>query len=181
MRWYGFIAIFLIASVFCNFLYMVRLDFTSGNALAVRNFPLPEEKLRILGRDENAYLSAETMPKQPLLLFFFASWCRPCVMEAPLLAKLSERHDVPFIGIAVRDDPEKLRAFLEKKKNPYQFVALDPKMEWVSAMRADGLPSAFILNGKGEVAAEIKGILTEDFYFQTVLPFLEELKNEKPL
>ena len=181
MRWYGFVLIFLTVSVFSNLLYTVRVSYTAGNALVLKNFPLPEGELEILERPKDNVLSAKTMPKQPLILFFFASWCRPCLMEAPVLAKLSERHDVPFIGIAVRDNPEKLRSFLQKAKNPYQFVALDPDTRWTEAMRADSLPTAFVLNGKGEVAAKINGVITEDFYFQTILPFLQELKNEAPL
>ena len=177
MRWYGFIVIFFAATIFCNLMYNVRLSYTGGNALVVKNAPLPEGTLQILDRPEGTVLSAETMPKQPLLLFFFASWCRPCRMEAPVIAKLSERHDVPFLGIAVRDSVEKLKIFLEKEKNPYQFVALDPDMQWTSVMRADHLPTAFVLNAKGEVAAKINGVMTEEFYLKTVLPFLQELKE----
>ena len=180
MKWYGFILIFLVVSVFCNLLYSVRLSYTAENGMTVQSFSLPEGELAVLGRAEDTVLSAKTMPKQPLILFFFASWCRPCVMEASVISKLAQRRDVPFIGIAVRDDPEKLRAFLKKAKEPYQFVALDSQTQWTSAMRADTLPTAFILNGEGTVVAKINGVLTEDFYFRTVLPFLQELKNEAP-
>ena len=181
MKWYGFVLIFFVSTVFCNLIYTFRLDFTTQRSLVVKDFPLPEGKLKILGRSEESVLSEETMPKQPLLLFFFASWCRPCVMEAPVIAELSARKDVPFIGIAVRDKVKKLTDFLEKEKNPYQFVALDPNAKWAEAMHADKLPTAFILNEKSQVVAKINGIMTEEFYIQTVLPFLQELKNEKPL
>lgn len=177
MRWYGFVLIFFVAFIFCDLLYMVRVNYTTESDLIVKNFPLPEEKLEILDRPKERTLSAETMPKQPLILFFFASWCRPCIMEAPVISKLAERRDVPFIGIAVRDNPEKLRSFLKKANNPYQFVALDPKTEWTTAMHANLLPTAFILNNEGKVVAKIDGILTEEFYFKTVLPFLQELKK----
>ena len=180
MRWYGFILIFFAATVFCNLLYDFRLSYTSENAFIVKKSALPEEKLQILGKPEDTVLSAATMPEQPSLLFFFASWCRPCLAEAPVIAKLSERHDAPLIGIAVRDSVERLKAFLEKEKNPYQIVALDPDMKWTAAMHADHLPTAFILNKKGEVVAKINGVMTEEFYFKTVLPFLQELKNETP-
>lgn len=181
MRWYGFVLIFLICTAFGNMLYSVRLSYSTESEMIVKNFPLPEGKLQILDRSQETVLSAETMPKQPLILFFFASWCRPCIAEMKTIEKLAERKDVPFIGIAVRDNPEKLRSFLKKYKNPYQFVALDPQTEWTAAMRADNLPTAFILNEKGEVAAKINHIITENFYFQKILPFLRELKNEKPL
>ena len=180
MRWYGFLAIFLITVVFSNFLYTVRLRYTQENAFIERNFPLPDTSLKILNRP-GTVLSAETMPKQPLILFFFASWCRPCLYEMPIIKKLSERKDVPFIGIAVRDDPEKLREFLDKYANPFLYVALDPETDWTKTMYANTLPTAFILNHDGEVAAKINHIITEDFYFKTILPFLQELKNAESL
>jgi len=174
MRWYGFIIIFLVSTVFSNLLLTTRFD-APENIFVLKNLSLPEGELKVFDRP-GTFLSAETMPKQPLILFFFASWCRPCYFEAPIIAKLSKRHDVPFIGIAVRDTPEKLEKFLEKTDNPFLFVALDPKTEWTAAMHADKLPTAFILNSKREVVAKINGILTEDFYFQKILPFIRELK-----
>lgn len=177
MRWYGFALIFLVSVVFCNLLFAIRFE-ESGTIFTVKNFSLPEGALKTMENSDQVELSVETMPKQPLILFFFASWCRPCQFEAPTIAKLSERHDVPFIGIAVRDDPAKLETFLKKTNNPYQLVALDPKMEWSTAMHAEKLPTAFILNAKSEVVAKINGILTEDIYFQQILPFIRELKND---
>ena len=177
MKWYGFFAIFVVSTVFCNLLLAIRMAAPEED-LVVKTFSLPERSLQISDRPESAVLSAETMPKQPLLLFFFASWCRPCQFEAPIIAKLSERNDVPFIGIAVRDTPKELKAFLKKTNNPFLFVALDPEMEWANAMHANKLPTAFILNDKSEVVAKINGFLTEDFYFEKILPFIQELKHE---
>ncbi len=182
MKWYGFLLIFLASFVFCNFMYTVRLDFTSQNALVQQKFPLPDTvRLQLLDRPEGTFLSAKTMPQQPLILFFFASWCRPCLMEIPTIAKLSKRNDVPFIGIAVRDKIDDLRTLLKKAGDPFQMVGLDPDMEWSKQMNADKLPVAYILNSDREVVAKIKGLMTEEFYFNTILPFLSELKNEKPL
>ena len=181
MKWYGFLLIFLAASVFSNFMYTVRLNFTFENTLVKNTFPLPEGRLQLLDRPENRVLSAQTMPKQPLILFFFASWCRPCMVELPTLVKLSARRDVPFIGIAARDKPEKIKDLLKKTGDPFQMIALDPEITWTKQMNADKLPTAFIVNARGEVVARIKGLMTEEFYLQTVLPFLQELKNEKPL
>ena len=181
MRWYGFLLIFIAVSVFSNFMYTVRLDFGSENTLVKNTFPLPQGELSLLDRSEKNVLSAQTMPKQPLILFFFASWCRPCMIEIPTLVKLSARNDVPFIGVAVRDKTENIINFLKKTGDPFQMIALDPNVEWTRPINASKLPTAFIVNAKNEVVAQIKGLITEEFYLQTILPFLQELKNEKPL
>ena len=180
MKWYGFAAIFIICLFFSNILYSVRLSYTGQNAFIEKKFPLPETSLKIFNRP-NAVLSAESIPKQPLILFFFASWCKPCLYETPIIKKLSKRNDVPFIGIAVRDDEKRLQDFLNKFENPFQYVALDPEMDWTGTMHAGTLPTAFILNHKGEVVAKINHIITEDFYFKTIFPFLQELKRAASL
>ncbi len=181
MKWYGFFLIFLTSFVFCNFMYTVRLDYTTQNALIKHRFPLPQGQLKLMDRPKEKFLSAETIPPQPLILFFFASWCRPCMIEMPTLTKLAKRNDVPFIGIAVRDTHEKIKTLLEKTGDPFVMIGLDPDTNWTQQMHADKLPTAFILNSKKEVVAKIKGLITEEFYLNTVLPFLQELKNEKPL
>lgn len=181
MKWYGFLLIFMAVSLFSNFMYTVRLDFSSANTLVKNTYPLPKGELQLLDRPEESVLSAQTMPKQPLILFFFASWCRPCAIELPVIVKLSARNDVPFIGVAVRDKNENIRNFLKKKNDPFQMIALDPQLEWTRQINAGKLPTAFIVNAKSEVVAQIKGLITEEFYLQTILPFLQELKNEKPL
>ena len=178
MRWYGFVLIFIICSFFCNLLYIARLSYLNQEPMIVKTVPLPQSELKILDAPEKSPLSAKTMPKQPLLLFFFASWCRPCRMEMPDIVKLSERHDVPFIGVAVRDTPKNIRTLLKKEGNPYQYVALDPEMKWAEKLNAIRLPTAFVLNCKGEIVAQINTFVTEDFYLKTLLPFLQELKNE---
>lgn len=181
MKWYGFVLIFLAATFFCDIIYTFRLLVFSETSLSVTDISLPDKELPILNRPNDAVLSARTMPKQPLVLFFLASWCRPCRLEAPSIMKLSERHDVPFIGIAVRDKEENLQRFLEQNGNPYSYIALDTDMVWTKAMNADKLPTAFVINAQGKAVAKINGIITDEFYFKTLLPFLQELKNEKPL
>ena len=178
MRWYGFVVLFIVCSFFCNLLYVSRLAYMDEEPVIVKKMSLPQSELKILDAPERPPLSAQTTPEQPLMLFFFASWCRPCRMEMPEIVKLSERHDVPFIGVAVKDNPKRLRALLKKTGDPYQFIALDTEMKWAEELDATRLPTAFILNGKREIVAKINTFVTEEFYLEKILPFLQELKNE---
>ena len=55
--------------------------------------------------------SADLRQGSPRLVNIFASWCMPCRAEAPQLLS-SQRRGVPIDGIAVRDRPEDVAAFL---------------------------------------------------------------------
>jgi thiol-disulfide isomerase/thioredoxin len=55
--------------------------------------------------------SADLATGSPRLVNIFASWCVPCIAEAPVLLEL-KRRGVPIDGIAIRDRPEDVAAFL---------------------------------------------------------------------
>ena len=55
--------------------------------------------------------SADLASGTPRMVNIFASWCVPCIAEAPILGEL-ERRGVAIDGIAIRDKPEDVAAFL---------------------------------------------------------------------
>lgn len=59
------------------------------------------------------FVSAGDFDGQALLLNFWASWCKPCVDEMPMLSDLQSDHAgnaLQVIGIAL-DDPQRAQAF----------------------------------------------------------------------
>ncbi|WP_029767357.1 TlpA family protein disulfide reductase [Haloglycomyces albus] len=62
-------------------------------------------------------LSSHDYPDTLLVVNFWGSWCTPCREEAPALAASSEKwrdEGVQFIGINIRDTPDKARAFEDR-------------------------------------------------------------------
>lgn len=177
MRWYGIVLLFLVCVLFGNILYAVRLDYTvETTAFIEQDFALPKEEIQIYNKETK--LSAQTFPNGPALVFFFGTWCKPCMMEHPIIVKLSKRMDVPFIGIAVRDDASKLEQFFKKTENPYNLIGIDKGFTWSRHFDASRLPALYIVDKNGKVVTKIRGFLTEDFYLQEVLPRLHALASE---
>ena len=106
--------------------------------------------------------STELTNGQPHLVNVFASWCIPCIAEAPQLRQLAEA-GVPIYGIAIRDRPEDLIRFLERNGDPYRAIGGDRNSSVQIALGSSGVPETFIVDGKGIIRRQhIGDIRPED-------------------
>jgi cytochrome c biogenesis protein CcmG/thiol:disulfide interchange protein DsbE len=85
---------------------------------------------------------------EPRLVNVFASWCIPCVAEAPQLMAL-KRRGIPIDAVAIRDRPEDVAAFLAKWGDPYERIGGDPQTQVQIALGSAGVPETFIVDGNG--------------------------------
>lgn len=181
MKLPGILGLFLISFLFVMMTYSVRLDFAETNTFHTlrQDFFPPETSLETL--DGKEILSTETLPKEPSLIFFFGTWCRPCVIEHPMIVELSKQYRIPFIGIAMKDDDQKLSAFLEKQENPYRMVGLDKEMAWGKHFNAATLPVVYLMNSEGRIVYKFRGVLTKTFFEEHILPKIKGEENAAPL
>ena len=93
---------------------------------------------------------------QPRLVNVFASWCVPCIAEAPLLMEL-KRQGVPIDAIAVRDKPEDVAEFLGRHGNPFERIGADPESRVQIALGSSGVPETFIVDGRGIIRYQHMG------------------------
>ncbi|MFM7377460.1 MAG: DsbE family thiol:disulfide interchange protein [Erythrobacter sp.] len=87
---------------------------------------------------------------KPKLLNIWASWCLPCIAEAPHLEAL-KRSGVEIIGIAIRDKPADVANFLSRYGNPYTRVGSDKISEVQLAIGSSGVPETFVIDSKGVI------------------------------
>jgi cytochrome c biogenesis protein CcmG/thiol:disulfide interchange protein DsbE len=100
--------------------------------------------------------SSELATGKPHLVNIFASWCLPCIAEAPQLKTISDA-GVPVVGIAVRDRPEALARFLQRNGNPFRAIGADDASQVQMAFGSSGVPESFVVDGKGMIVQQTIG------------------------
>ena len=118
--------------------------------------------------------SADLATGQPRLLNIFASWCVPCIGEAPVLAEL-KRRGVRIDAIAVRDTPDAVNGFLARNGDPYERIGADRQSEVQIAFGSSGVPETFVVDGRGVIRRQYIGALKPS-NIAGVLRDLEQLR-----
>ena len=121
--------------------------------------PLPAVSLTPLAGGRAVPL--RDVARGPVLVNFYASWCAPCVEEAPALMAL-KAEGVRIIGVAYKDAPDKSAAFLGRLGDPYETVLMDLDGHAGVEFGATGVPETYAVNSAGVIVAKFAGPLDAD-------------------
>jgi cytochrome c biogenesis protein CcmG, thiol:disulfide interchange protein DsbE len=100
------------------------------------------------------------MPGQPGLSSSSFADGRPR-LEAGQLEAL-RRQGVIVEGIAIRDRPDQLAAFLAQYGNPFSSIGADTRSQVQIALGSSGVPESFLIDGNGIIREQIQGRITDD-------------------
>ncbi|GAA0479935.1 DsbE family thiol:disulfide interchange protein [Parasphingorhabdus litoris] len=134
--------------------------------------PIPEFALPAAIEQRPALTTADLATGKPQLLNVFASWCVPCIAEAPQLLAL-EQAGVSINGIASRDTPEDIANFLNRWGNPYVRIGTDVRSSVQLELGSSGVPETFVIDGNGVIVHQHIG----DIRKEDVPELLEILEN----
>ena len=124
--------------------------------------PAPDFVLPVVANgDAGAQMRLSDLRDKVVILDFWASWCGPCAMQAPILDRVAQRHDdVIVLGINV-DDPASVAAQYAAKKGLSYPILLDADGEAQSLYQANTLPTVVIIDGAGNIRQLSRGLIRE--------------------
>jgi cytochrome c biogenesis protein CcmG/thiol:disulfide interchange protein DsbE len=112
--------------------------------------PVPAFDLPAGAPGRTPFSSKELQDGGPRLLNIFASWCVPCIAEAPVLMQLKQQ-GVTIDAIAIRDRPDDVAGFLARNGDPYDKIGSDTTSRIQLAMGSSGVPETFVIDAKGVI------------------------------
>lgn len=133
---------------------------------------LPPFDLPAAATDRPGVKTADLADGRPRLLNVFASWCIPCIAEAPVLRQLAAA-GAEIHGIAIRDRREDVAAFLARNGNPYARIGADDVRAVQIALGSSGVPETFVIDGRGVIRYQHIGEVRPD-QVPMILAKLEE-------
>lgn len=106
-------------------------------------------------------------PDGPIVLDFWATWCKPCIQELSTLADLydewKKQTGVRIIAISIDDarNSKKVAPFVRGRR--WQFdVYLDENADLKRALNVNEIPHTFVLNRRGEIVHQHKSYAPGD-------------------
>jgi peroxiredoxin len=166
------------------FISIFSLQIWSQEDLSKRVLPLPSVQVKTLNGTAFNTKDIDNEGK-PIIICFFASWCKPCMAELKTIADEYEdwkaETGVVIYAVSIDDTRSSAKvAPLVKGQNWEYEVLLDENSDFKRAMNVGDIPHTFVLNGNKEIvwqhASYSLGV--EQEYIQVVRKLLAEKNNE---
>jgi cytochrome c biogenesis protein CcmG, thiol:disulfide interchange protein DsbE len=124
--------------------------------------PAPDFALPVVANGENgARMKLSELRDKVVVIDFWASWCGPCAVQAPILERVAKRNpEVVVLGINVDDAPELVQRYAAAKNLSYPILA-DLDGEAQQAYQATTLPTVVIIDRQGNIRRVVRGVMRE--------------------
>lgn len=138
-------------------LLMKKIGFTLFLALFLfKAFAqLPSVEIKDI-EQKNFNTSSISNEGKPIIISFWATWCKPCIQELNAIAEVYEdwQNETGVKLIAVSIDNARSMGSVAPKVNSFGWeydVLLDPNGDFKRAMNVINVPHVFLIDGEGKV------------------------------
>ena len=125
--------------------------------------PAANRSLPMLSGGGNSSLAS--FKGKVVVLNFWASWCEPCQLEAPLLERAQgqlQRHDATVLGVTYKDVTPDSLSFVRQYHLTYPNLR-DGDGDFASSYGTDQLPESFVIDRHGHIVAIARGEIDQAF------------------
>lgn len=155
----------------------------SSHAYAAHDFSLYPAPIKapaaIFETSKGAYKTLGHFQGKVIILNFWATWCKPCIVEMPSLNRLQQKYknDVKVIAlISPKDNVSKVRSFLRRYKLRELGYYIDNTDFTAQSYNVTGIPTSFVFNKQGKLVSFADGSI--DWMSKDNIEYLEKIITE---
>jgi cytochrome c biogenesis protein CcmG/thiol:disulfide interchange protein DsbE len=140
---------------------------TGLSGITMVNRPAPDF---ILTTFKGTTISLEDLRGKPVVINFWASWCPPCRIEAPLIERTwraYKNRDLIFLGVNIQDRKQDALNYIREFAITYP-NGPDPTGEISIDYGVSGLPVTFFVSGDGEVVRRWVGAIEKSVLISSI-------------
>ena len=150
---------------------------------ALINKPAPDFQLQQLSEPASTR-SARDLRGKVWLLNFWGTRCIACRDEHPRLIEYAKSKSLPIYGVDYKyandtsDERTAAIQFLAEAGNPYTETIYDPEGRTSVDYGVYGAPESFLVDKKGVIRFKQIGPITDEAWYQKILPLAGQLNKE---
>jgi cytochrome c biogenesis protein CcmG/thiol:disulfide interchange protein DsbE len=176
-RWLSLVPVLILLALALYFAIGLKTDTRTLQSVLIDK-PLPAFDLAAFPGDGKR-VTPEELKGRVTLLNIFASWCITCRVEHPVLLKLAKDKRVEIVGLAWKDKPDELKAWLEELGNPYTIIADDRIGRTAIDLGVTGAPESYVIDKQGRIRMKHVGAIDDYIWTNTLEPLIKRLEAEQ--
>jgi thiol-disulfide isomerase/thioredoxin len=171
MRWFRVSVLTLLLAFYCP----IGQNAWEGGAVAETSRSAAAFELITFAGEE---YNNDSIKGRPVLLVFWAPWCRVCQRELPLMREFYQR-DKParlrMLSIGFADTRTNVDAFVNSREDVFLFPTAYDEERWVAQVfKVNATPTYVLVDGQGNIVLVHRGGgILQNFKFREFLSGLE--------